>query len=105
MRSQYESSNGIFMYSLCDRCNNKTGNRYGADYSKFVEVVGSYAAPENVNESITIAAAGLHPLRIVKQATSMMLSTSSPTSFTNHEFVSAPGKSKKDLEGIEIRYI
>lgn len=104
MRPQHESSNGIFLFSLCDRCNNKTGRHYGADYASFIDRVAPHAVPANVNESIAIDLAGLHPLRIVKQATSMMLSTSNPTSFSNHEYVSAPGKSKKDLEGIEIIY-
>lgn len=104
MRPEYESSDGIFIFSLCDRCNNKTGHRYGGDYSSFVELVASHATPDNVNTSVAIDFSPLHPLRIVKQATSMMLSTSNPTEFTAHEFVSAPGRGKKDLEGIEINF-
>lgn len=104
MRPQHESSNGIFLFSLCDKCNNNTGRRYGADYSTFIGRVAPHAIPANVNQNIVIDLVGLHPLRIVKQATSMMLSTSNPTSFNDHEFVSAPGKSKKDLEGIEIAF-
>lgn len=104
MRPQHTSSSGIFLFSLCDRCNSKTGSRYGADYSSFIDRVVPHAVPANVNERVAIDLAGLHPLRIVKQAASMILSTSNPTSFNNHEFVSAPGRSKKDLEGIQIAY-
>ncbi len=102
MRPEYEISGGIFIYSLCDRCNNKTGTRYGADYSRFVEVVRPSASPENAIKTVPINAAGIHPLRIIKQATSMLLSTSNPTDFSGHEFVATPGKSKRDLAGIEI---
>lgn len=104
MRPEYESSDGIFIFSLCDRCNNKTGHRYGASYSSFVELVATHATPNKVNTNVSIDFSALHPVRIVKQATSMMLSTSNPTGFTAHEFVSAPGRGKKGLEGIEINF-
>ena len=104
MEPNRESSDGIYLFSLCDRCNNKTGGRYGADYSTLVQRVASRAVPANVNETVAIDVSGLHLLRIVKQATSMLLSTSNPTCFNAHEFVSAPGKGKKDLEGIHINY-
>lgn len=98
----HESTDGIFLYSLCDRCNNKTGSRYGSDYSAFVDTVRVHANTQNVNQFVPIAVGHLHPLRIIKQATSMMLSTSQPTDFRGHEFVAAPGRTKKDLQGIEI---
>jgi hypothetical protein len=104
MRPQQESPDGIFIFSLCERCNNKTGARYGADYVSFVRLIGEHALEKNVNQDVSISFEGLHPLRIVKQATSMLLSTSEPTDFSNHEFVGAPGRSKRDLHGIDIRY-
>jgi len=102
MHPEYESSDGIFLYSLCDRCNNKTGRHYGSDYSRFVDIVATHAVEANVNRNISISALNLHPLRIAKQATSMILSTSTPTDFGQHEYVGSPGKGRKDLEGIEI---
>lgn len=102
MRPSHESADGVFLYSLCKRCNNQTGNRYGSDYSEFIRAVDPYAVPKNANEIVQISFPTLHPLRIIKQVTSMILSTSAPTDFRRHELVGAPGRAKSDLAGIDL---
>lgn len=99
MKPSQETTNGIFLYSLCQRCNNQTGQRYGADYSSFVRILAPNATPDNADKSLSISLSGLNPLRILKQATSMMLSTSNPTDFRDHQRVGAPGRSNNSLSG------
>jgi hypothetical protein len=102
MRPSHESDGGVFLFSLCERCNNQTGNRYGSDYVRLVRALEPFAVAENANTTKHIQLEDLHPLRVIKQATSMLLSTSKPTDFRNHTPIGAPGRSQRDLEGIEL---
>ncbi len=104
MQPEFESTNGIFRYSLCDRCNNKTGYRYSNDYATRAGLIRPHAIDTNANETVSIDVSKIHPLRIIKQATLMMLSTSTPTDFAHHQFVSAPNRDRRDLAGIDINY-
>ncbi len=99
-----ESSGGMVYFTLCERCNNKTGRQFGADYVELIRLIETHACPSNVNQDVLLEFRDLHPLRIIKQVISMFLSTSKPTSFIDYDFVSSPGKSKKDLEGISIEF-
>ena len=100
--SREENTNGIYLFTLCSKCNNQTGYRYGRDYVGFVRTVEPFVRPENANQTVGVAMADFFPLRVVKQAISMILSTSQPTSFDQHKIVGAPGTQRSSLSGIEI---
>jgi len=72
---------GIYLFTLCERCNNTTGGLYGADYMKFVQAFTAKAIPAHAGSNIDVTVSDLFPLRIVKQVVSMVLSTSEATSF------------------------
>jgi hypothetical protein len=76
------NNKGIFLFTLCERCNSKTGNLYGTDYLKFVQAFAADATPDHAQNKIEVTLKNLFPLRVVKQAVSMVLSTSEATSFS-----------------------
>lgn len=81
---------GIYVFTLCERCNNKTGRQYGAGYVNFVKTFAHVAMPENAGTTVEVAVNNFFPARVVKQAVSMILSTSNPIPFTGYEAVWNP---------------
>jgi hypothetical protein len=84
------NSKGIYLFTLCENCNNRTGRLYGTEYGKFVQAFTAVASPEHARTLVTVEIESLFPLRVVKQAISMMLSTSEPTSFGGYELMASP---------------
>jgi hypothetical protein len=84
------SSSGMFTFSLCERCNNKSGRQYGGSYLDFVKGLVPIATPENADRDVQVNFKGMFPLRVVKQAVSMVLSTSSVGAFRGYEYVASP---------------
>jgi hypothetical protein len=83
-------SNGIYLFTLCEKCNNHTGRLYGTDYGKFVQAFTSVATPEHAGSVVQADVNSFFPLRVIKQAISMMLSTSEATSFNGYERFASP---------------
>jgi hypothetical protein len=79
--SREVNQRGIYLFTLCEKCNNKTGLLYGTDYLKFVQAFTTEATPANAGKKIQITVDDIFPLRVVKQVMSMVLSTSEATSF------------------------
>lgn len=88
--SKQVNANGVWVFSLCESCNNKTGKAYAPDYAAFVQAFTGVAAPENANKDLEVEIKNLFPARVVKQVVSMVLSTSNPDSFQRHEGISNP---------------
>jgi hypothetical protein len=103
-RFKDENTSGIYLFSLCDKCNNRTGTIYGADYINFVQSFRSTAILENVNKIVDVKINDFFPVRIIKQVASLILSTGKPSSFGRHEFVGSPKASKQSLKGIQIDF-
>jgi len=99
-----EDTNGIYIFTLCEKCNNRTGTIYGTEYVNFVQAFQSHAIPENANKKVNVEVENFFPLRVVKQVISMVLSTSKPTSFRNYEFVGSPSTNPSVLKKIKIEY-
>lgn len=89
------NANGIWVFSLCETCNNKTGTAYGSAYAAFMQSFQDVATPDNADKDLEIKIENLYPARVVKQAGSMMLSTSNPDSFRQHEGISNPFPKKQ----------
>jgi hypothetical protein len=89
------NANGIWVFSLCETCNNKTGTAYGSAYAAFVQSFQDVATPDNADKDLEIKIENLYPARVVKQVVSMVLSTSNPDSFRQHEAVSNPFPKKQ----------
>jgi hypothetical protein len=81
---------GIFHFTLCESCNNKTGSRYGAAYTEFVKSLVPLATPKSAGRILDVRLRKAFPLRIVKQVISMALSTSYPRSFNGDATVWNP---------------
>jgi hypothetical protein len=79
------NTKGIYLFTLCEKCNNQTGSLYGRDYGKFVEAFTSVATPDNAGEMVKADLKDFFPVRVVKQVVSMMLSTSEPCSSNGYE--------------------
>lgn len=84
------SANGIFVFSLCEACNQKTGRAYASAYAAFVQSFSAAATFENVDKDIEVELRNFSPVRVVKQVASMVLSTSTPGSFSGYEAVWNP---------------
>jgi hypothetical protein len=83
-------SNGIYLFTLCEKCNNHTGRLYGTDYGKFVQAFTSVATPEHAGSIVEANVKCFFPQRVIKQAISMILSTSEATSFSGYERFASP---------------
>jgi hypothetical protein len=88
--SKEVNANGIWVFSLCEKCNIKTGTAYAHAYAAFVQSLTGIAIPDDANKDIEIEIKGLFPARVVKQVVSMVLSTSKPDSFSRHEGCANP---------------
>jgi hypothetical protein len=84
------NASGLFVFSLCERCNNKSGRQYGGSYLDFVKGLVPIATLENANKDVEVSIKGIFPLRVVKQAISMVLSTSHAGAFRGYEYVASP---------------
>lgn len=84
------NSKGIYIFTLCEECNRKTGTLYGAQYVDFVRAFSDVATPNNANSLVEVHIKNLFPARVVKQVISMVLSTSYPHSFENYTWVWNP---------------
>jgi hypothetical protein len=84
-RSRDVNSNGIFVFSLCERCNQKTGRAYASAYASFVQPFADLATYENAGTEIEVEFKKFSPIRVVKQVVSMILSTSNPESFNEYQ--------------------
>jgi hypothetical protein len=73
-------AHGVFVFTLCEKCNNKTGTAYGGAYVDFVRAFADVATPANAGAKVEVEVKNLFPARVVKQAASMILSTSEPIS-------------------------
>ena len=81
---------GIFLFTLCEQCNNRTGELYGADYLKFVQAFRAVATPQRVRRIVEARVESFFPVRVIKQAVSMMLSTSDARAFNGYERFASP---------------
>jgi hypothetical protein len=93
--SKEVNANGIWVFSLCETCNRKTGNAYAHGYGAFVQSFTDVATPDNANKDVEIEIKNLFPARVVKQVVSMVLSTSNPDSFRGHEGFANPFPTKQ----------
>jgi hypothetical protein len=84
------NSNGIFVFSLCENCNQKTGRAYASAYAAFVQSFTDVATYENVDKDVEVEIKNFSPVRVVKQVVSMILSTSNPGSFSQYQAVWNP---------------
>jgi hypothetical protein len=84
-RTREVNASGIYVFTLCERCNNKTGRAYGGAYVEFVREFSSVATPTNADTDVEIDFKNLFPARVAKQAVSMFLSTSGPVSFNGYK--------------------
>lgn len=84
------NSSGLFVFSLCERCNNKSGRQYGGSYLDVVKGLVEIATPDNANKDVQLTLKRIFPLRVIKQAVSMVLSTSHGGGFRGYEYVAGP---------------
>ncbi len=67
---------GHFAYVLCVECNNRTGQWYGGEYKKLAGACAPFANPSNAGKVVSIEVPKLFPLRVFKQALTIMCGTS-----------------------------
>lgn len=67
------SSDGFWVPVLCEKCNNKTGSRYGEPYKDLISQVSNAAGIEDSEGRVYVYLRGIYPLRILKQMFSMFL--------------------------------
>ena len=67
------STNGFWVPALCEKCNNKTGSRYGEAYKHFVLQFSEAVGFEESTEYVRVRLRNIYPLRILKQMFSMFL--------------------------------
>lgn len=73
---------GVGNYSLCSRCNNKTGELYGAEYKKWATILSNNLKQRNLSDNrifgkpkpIEIILQDVHPLRFFKQVITIFCS-------------------------------
>ena len=72
---------GMGGYTLCESCNNLTGEWYARDYTNFANIVG-YLLNNKINvdeiQSFGVQIENMYPLRIIKQILCMFVSTMHP---------------------------
>lgn len=67
---------GMGGYYLCQECNNNTGSWYGKDYTIFAKSIGKWLQNSDVltGNTYLVEIGEIYPLRIIKQAVSMICS-------------------------------
>jgi hypothetical protein len=63
---------------LCATCNNDTGAWYGTDYAHFAQLCAERAKPSLVGRRVAVDLAAVRPLRIFKQALTIICASSGP---------------------------
>ena len=76
IQHQYtQFDNGFWLYSLCSKCNNHTGARYGTAYADFISQLSASLRLEDVQGRSLVNLRNIYPLRVLKQMFAMFLST------------------------------
>jgi len=57
---------GHFVYVMCVKCNNHTGQWYGGEYKRLAEACAPFVNPSNAGRTVTVSLPGLFPLRVFK---------------------------------------
>jgi hypothetical protein len=91
------NSNGIFVFSLCEHCNQKTGRAYASAYASFVQSFADVATFENVGKDVGVEFRDFSPVRVAKQVVSLVLSTSNPESFNKYQAFRNPLLSAEEV--------
>lgn len=90
----YENAQqGAGKYSLCKKCNNKTGRWYGAAYSQFAQQIKETFETRfsHLIQTGEINIKNVYPLQVIKQIFSMFCSANPPTDdHTNYKPVVYP---------------
>jgi|SRR5688572_17135809 len=73
---------GLGDYTLCGRCNSRTGSWYGSDYATWAQQAMSYLDAVHTSQVIYVAFR-IRPLNVLKQIVSMGLSGSTSGSMTH----------------------
>ncbi len=81
---------GHFSYVLCEQCNNQTGQWYVREYAKLANACAPYAIPKNATQVVPISLSGLFPLRVFKEALTIMCATIDTSPGDDWQFVNAP---------------
>jgi hypothetical protein len=63
------------VYSLCERCNNRTGSWYGTDYCEFVKMAADSEIPPDKQGNLTFEG---RPAAVAKEAMACLCSTVGP---------------------------
>lgn len=66
---------GHFAYVLCVECNNHTGQWYGGEYKRLAEACAPFANPSYAGQIVSINLPELFPLRLFKQALTIICAT------------------------------
>ena len=65
---------GMGLYSICEDCNSSTGGNYGTDYTDFACAIDWFLSKKDCTLFEGIEIQKLHPLRFIKQVSSMFCS-------------------------------
>lgn len=102
---------GMGGYYLCSDCNNNTGSWYGKDYADFAKSLGyKIQTPDvTVGNTYLFEVDGIYPLRILKQAISMICSINQHRREGNDtriaelaEFVYEKEKTQLDTKKVQV---
>jgi hypothetical protein len=84
---------GHFAYVMCVECNNRIGQWYGGEYKRLAEVCAPFVNPLNVGRIVSVTLLGLFPLRVFKQALTMLCATSDTEMNDEWEDILSPAAS------------
>lgn len=84
---------GHFAYVLCVECNNHTGQWYGGEHKKLAEACAPFANPSYAGRIVSINLPELFPLRLFKQALTIICATSTEEMNDEWEFTLSPAAS------------
>jgi len=73
----YRSKKGSSNYTLCYKCNNKTGRWYGDSYVDFVKQCAPYAQWKYGRRTVTLSL-NIFPFRVIKEALTIFCSSCGP---------------------------
>lgn len=90
---------GHFAYVLCVECNNHTGQWYGGEYKRLAEACAPFANPSYAGQIVSISLPELFPLRLFKQALTIICATSTEEVSDEWECTKSPAAS--DLGVVE----
>lgn len=84
---------GHFAYVLCVECNNRTGQWYGGEYKRLAEACAPFANPSYAGQIVPINLMELFPLRLFKQALTIICATSTEEMDEELQFTKSPAAS------------